>query len=357
MDRHPSISIHVFSIIIRERSQSPTNQAPNTTKRQRIVIQKMENVPVLDLSLDRATVVQTMDQALRQFGFFYVRGHGVDPALVQGQWEAAKALFALPLQEKISMPFDPQLDIGYVGQGVQSLDPDGTVQHAGDTKEQFMMTNNQLMTDPTSSTDPTKVFHGSHNYKPNVPGYDDAMEAYASALFRLDQQLNSILFEALQLDQETQTALGKEPFVVLKQMRYAGDPSDPEKGKFGAGAHCDWGAFTILWTDDTPGLEILFDGQWLPVPPKPDCFIINSGDQIAQLTNNHYKSAMHRVVTRSSKPRFSTAFFTYFGIQANVGPLAKFVSTAQKAAYPHRTTLDYFHFKLHESMGVEVRGK
>lgn len=216
-----------------------------------------------------------------------------------------------------------------------------------------MMTNNKLITDPTSTTDPTNVFAESPNYKPPVADFQETTRAYGSALFRLNQRLNDLLFEALQLDEMTRTALGEEPFVVLKQMRYAGDPSDPDKGKFGAGAHTDWGSFTVLATDATPGLEILWrDDTWLPVPPKDGCFIINSGDQISQLTNDVYRSALHRVVTRSTRPRYSIAFFTYFGIQASVGPLSRFVSERQPAAYAHRTTLDYFHYKLHESMGV-----
>jgi len=337
----------------------------------------MENVPVLDLSGDTAKAVETMDQALREYGFFYVTNHGVDPALVQQQFDTAAELFALPQDQKDLMPFDPQLDIGYVGRGVQSLDPDGTVQPSGDTKEQFMMTNNRLISDPTFSTDPTNVFQGSQNYTPpNVPSFAEMTRAYGSALFRLNQQLNDILFQALKLgnhdsdndsnsdngttdaetESSTRVALGKEPFVVLKQMRYAGEPSDPGKGKFGAGAHTDWGSFTILATDNTPGLEIFLpkNESWLPVPPRPGMFIINSGDQIAQLTNDVYKSALHRVVTLSTKPRYSIAFFTYFGVHAKVGPLAKFVTPQQPAAYPHRTTLEHFHFKLHESMGVGV---
>lgn len=208
----------------------------------------MENVPVLDLAGDRSQAIQTMDAALREFGFFYVQNHSVDAALVQAQFNMAARLFALPASEKQNMPFDAQLDIGYVGQGVQSLNPDGTVQHAGDTKEQIMFTNNKVITSAAtphgsrSATDPLRIFQGSQNYAPNVPGYTETAESYASALYRLNQQLNSLLFDALHLDDDTRTALDTEPLVVLKQMRYAGDPSDPSKGKFGAGAHTDWGS-------------------------------------------------------------------------------------------------------------------
>lgn len=62
-------------------------------------------------------------------------------------------------------------------------------------------------------------------------------------------------------------------------MRYEGEVSDPAAGKFGAGAHADWGSFTLLATDATPGLQVLVNGEWVDVPPKPGHLIINAGDQ------------------------------------------------------------------------------
>jgi isopenicillin N synthase-like dioxygenase len=122
--------------------------------------------------------------------------------------------------------------------------------------------------------------------------------------------------------------------------------------KIGANPHTDWGSFTILATDDTPGLQILWnDTVWIPVPPRPGCLIINSGDQIAQLANGVYKSALHRVLTTSTKQRFSTAVFTYFSMDCEVGPLDCFVTKDNPRRFPHRKTKDYFHEKLHTSMG------
>lgn len=149
--------------------------------------------------------------------------------------------------------------------------------------------------------------------------------------------------------------IGPSTLLCIEPNKVCPDPPDPASGKVGAGAHTDWGSFTLLCTDDTPGLRIWFQGNWLGVPPKRNCFIINTGDQIARLAHNHYRSALHRVVTPKNitKPRYSTAFFTYFGIHARVGPLPRFVGEDNKtptAVTP--TTFEYFHYKLHQSMGV-----
>lgn len=333
------------------------------------MMNEIERVPVVDLRADRKIQVDTLDSALREFGFFYVKNHHnlVEASAIQAQFEMAEKLFDLPLEEKEAMPFDAQLDIGYVGQNGQNLDPslgaqdeNGKESSSTDTKEQFMQTNNCLITagaDPIEPPiiDPSNVFVGSKNFEPkNVADYATVTSKYASQAYQLNQKLNELLFDALQLDADspTRTKLAHQPFMVLKQMKYAGEPSDPAAGKFGAGAHTDWGSFTILATDQTPGLQIYHNDQWLPVPPKPDCLIINSGDQIAQLTNDTYKSALHRVVTTSTKPRYSTAVFTYFNVHAKVGPLPQFVNNEEGPKYQSRTTLEYFHYKLHQSFGV-----
>mmetsp|Transcript_1969 Transcript_1969/g.4439 ORF Transcript_1969/g.4439 Transcript_1969/m.4439 type:complete len:340 (+) Transcript_1969:91-1110(+) len=323
----------------------------------------LDGVPVVDLAGDRATAVSTLDAALRRYGFFYVSNHGITNDLSAQQFQCAADTFALPLADKLAMPFDGKRDIGYVGSGVQTLDPDGSTQVTADTKEQIMFTNNKLMTTTTAAADesnanatattidPSDPFAGSVNYSPpGVPNHGAVIREYAAASYALNLALNALMFDALDVPAAARTTLGTDPFMVLKQMRYAGELSDPSKGKFGAGAHADWGSFTILATDKTPGLQIQMGDEWLAVPPREGCLIINSGDQIAQLTNDVYRSAVHRVVTTSTTPRFSTAIFTYFSLHAEVAPLPQFVSDATPALYPYgRTTDEYFHFKLGES--------
>jgi isopenicillin N synthase-like dioxygenase len=83
---------------------------------------------------------------------------------------------------------------------------------------------------------------------------------------------------------------------------------------------------------------------WLPVLPTPNCLIINgASNQIAQLNND---ASIQKVVTTSTtKLRFSTTVFTYFGIHACTTPLLQFI-LEDRPACVGRTTDDYFHFKL-----------
>ncbi len=71
-----------------------------------------------------------------------------------------------------------------------------------------------------------------------------------------------------------------------------------------AGAHTDYGAFTILKSGG-PGLQLRLSrdssemekcGEWINVPHLPDAFIINLGDLMQRWTNDRWKSTLHRVV-------------------------------------------------------------
>ena len=44
-------------------------------------------------------------------------------------------------------------------------------------------------------------------------------------------------------------------------LRYAPERSTPESGVLACGAHSDYGMFTLLATDDVPGLQILPRGE------------------------------------------------------------------------------------------------
>ena len=65
---------------------------------------------------------------------------------------------------------------------------------------------------------------------------------------------------------------------------------------YGAGAHTDYGALTVLATDDTPGLQIHTAGAWQDVKPIPGTFIINVGDMLERWANSVMHSLFHSCI-------------------------------------------------------------
>lgn len=85
-------------------------------------------------------------------------------------------------------------------------------------------------------------------------------------------------------------------------VNYHNQVTEPRPGQLRCGPHTDYGALTILKSEDRPGgLEVLTgDTSWLPVSIIPDTFVVNLGDLMQQWTNDCWVSNLHRV---SNPPR------------------------------------------------------
>ncbi|KAF9591059.1 hypothetical protein IFM89_001269 [Coptis chinensis] len=80
-------------------------------------------------------------------------------------------------------------------------------------------------------------------------------------------------------------------------------------GNTGLGAHQDANVLTFLFQDQVGGLEVLKDRGWIPIVPTEGSIIVNLGDVVQVLSNNKFKSAIHRVVRPEGKFRHSYGFF------------------------------------------------
>ena len=59
-----------------------------------------ELIPVIDISGPEREAAAAIGEACRNVGFFYVTGHGLPQALIDAQFAAARALFAVSEAEK-----------------------------------------------------------------------------------------------------------------------------------------------------------------------------------------------------------------------------------------------------------------
>ena len=97
---------------------------------------------------------------------------------------------------------------------------------------------------------------------------------------------------------------------------YPAQERPPEKEQLHAGAHSDYGAFTVLKGENAPGgLQVLRrGGDWADVPIIEEGLVVNIGDLLMRWTNDKWVSTIHRVVNppeeiRRNVDRMSIAFF------------------------------------------------
>lgn len=143
---------------------------------------------------------------------------------------------------------------------------------------------------PADSPEAHLPLHGTNQWPSadQAPGFKPVMQAYHRAMASLSlrcvaqlplfSQRSSavetlrcdacckccrvlpLIAEALHLPHGYFVERFTNPLMTLRPIHYTAEESRPDQGVLGAGAHTDWGFFTYLVTDTTPGLQIWFKG-------------------------------------------------------------------------------------------------
>jgi isopenicillin N synthase-like dioxygenase len=290
-------------------------------------------LPLIDLR-DTQGLAQRIDQACRDSGFFYLVGHGVDPALRAAVFDASQRFFALPEADKARWHIERSgIHRGFDPIGWQTLDPG----NPGDLKESFYLGVDRGPDDPL-------VRAGTPNQGPNqwpdealVPGFRATVQAYEQAVRALSIRLMSLMAVGLGLAPDHFEACMRDPMPVLRLLHYPAQPPSHAllPGQIGCGAHTDWGAVTLLAQDDAGGLQVqAADGHWFDAPPVPDSFVVNLGDMMARWTNDRYRSTPHRVFNPQGRERQSVAYFFDIDYYAEVTALPGCFDAANPPRYP-----------------------
>jgi isopenicillin N synthase-like dioxygenase len=267
-------------------------------------------VPIIDLSLFecgdpwRDHVAAQIDWAASEFGFFYIVGHGVDPAHADALMESSRRFFAQDdkVKRRVEMSFGGRAWRGYFSVGAELTS--GTP----DLKEGIYF-GAELAPDNPRVVSGTPL-HGQ-NIFPEIPGMRDAVLEYMTTMTGLGHTLMAMIARGLRLQDsyfvDRYTAEPTTLFRIFNYPRRTGAPIEPER--WGVGAHTDYGLLTILKQDEIGGLEVKYRDRWLDVPHIPDSFVCNIGDMLERLTNGRYVSALHRVRSNLESARLSMPFF------------------------------------------------
>ena len=268
-------------------------------------------IPVIDISPlrgapGRAEMVAAIGRACREIGFFYAVNHGVAQGQIDEVYAQAKRFFGQPVaeKEKIAIERSP-CHRGWFRLGAENLDP--AQQAVGDFKE-------GLKIGRDLPPDHERVLAGlplhGPNQWPELPGWREVMQGYYDEMVGLGRLMMGGFAEALGLD-----AGFFEPWLgitmtTLAPLHYPPQAGLITEGQIGAGAHTDYGCFTLLHQDEAGGLQVRRrDGVWIDAPPVPGSFVVNIGDMLERWTNGVFCSTLHRVVNVSGRDRYSLPFF------------------------------------------------
>jgi isopenicillin N synthase-like dioxygenase len=305
-------------------------------------------IPVLDFDRfssgrDRDGFVADLGAAARGPGFFYLKGHGVDPDLQAQVFAQADAFFGLPVEQKqaVSILKTPHYR-GWAHDGLESLD-----EHSGqkDRKESFNIGLDLPEDDPRVIAG--EPFRGVNQW-PDLPGFRETMLAYYDAALDLGVRLSRAIALDLGLPEDHFDCAFIDPLAALRVLHYP--PATGAEGEIGAGAHSDYGVVTLLMTDGEGGLQVKpRGGDWVDAPHVDGAYVVNIGDCLMRWTNDIYASTPHRVLP-PKRQRRSVAMF----VEANPDVVVEALPGTGAPKYPPIRAADYLMSRLDATYNAEV---
>ena len=280
-----------------------------------------ESLPIIDVAslsgsaADVARIGASLDRACCEFGFFYVTGHRIDPALSAQMISLAREFFVLPLEQKLTIA------MAHGGRAWRGYFPvDGELTSGRPDRKEGIYFGTELRPDDPRVRAGLPL-HGMNLYPP-LSGFRETLLTYIDQVTAVGQLLLRGIAVGLGLAPDYfLERYTRDPTVLFRIFNYPPSSADAHDDELGVGEHTDYGLLTLLRQDEIGGLEIWHEDRWLPAPPVPDSFVCNVGDMLERLTAGRYVSALHRVRNVSTRDRISMPLFLDPSFDAVLAPI------------------------------------
>ncbi|CAE6420128.1 unnamed protein product [Rhizoctonia solani] len=250
-------------------------------------VRPFESIPVIDLSglsgdaKNKARIASEIREACIHVGFFYVKNHGIDEAMIASTVDAARRFFELPLEEKMKLDAQQTSHLrGYYPPGQRRL-----------SRESFEI-------GPDVDASPNIPMSG-RNLWPSanvIQDFEEPVSKYYYEVTGFALKLFSAFALALNLPEDyfadkVRQYLGESTNYLLvvpsgqvqngaatmRLAHYAPQTTVVGEQEPGIIEHTDFQCFTILWQDEHRALQVKnTSGEWIDAHPIPGTFIIKS---------------------------------------------------------------------------------
>ena len=307
-----------------------------------------KRVPLIDIApyfgggpQTRRRIGKEIGAACADIGFFSISGHGVDRAVIERLRRLSHEYFALPEAEKRRcvhpVPGTPR--------GLRVMQGEALGRAAGgeaqpDLKEFYHFGRDTWPDEPYYNGEQGRSYFIPNIWPARPAELRDAAIDYYAAMERLTGFLMSLAALALDLPEDYFADKIERHVTAMRINHYPPQAAAPPPGQIRAGAHTDFGIFTILLGEDEPGgLQVQdSDGSWYDVETTPEAFVVNVGDLLRRWTNDAWRSNFHRVVNPPADigptaRRISIGFFHQPNYDAVVECLPSCTDTDRPALY------------------------
>ena len=310
----------------------------------------MNAIPSVDLrdftsedSTRKQKFIKEIGAAFEDIGFVALRGHFLEPALVEHLYGQIKAFFQLPQETKDKYEIE-----GIGGQrGYTSFGKEHAKgRKEGDLKEfwhfgQYVENNDTL-----------KAEYPENVSVAELPEFD----AVGKETFQMLEKTARYVLRALALHLELEETYFDEWITngnsILRPIHYPPIKEEP-KNAVRAAAHGDINLITLLMGAHGKGLQVQnHEGEWVDAIAEPDQLMINVGDMLSRLTNNKFNSTIHLVVNPPKElwvtSRYSIPFFMHPISEMPLNCLENCVDNENPKGFEDTTAGEYLHERLIE---------
>ncbi|KAK7307012.1 hypothetical protein VNO77_39698 [Canavalia gladiata] len=286
----------------------------------------LPQLPVIDLNKlwsQDAAELDKLHHACKQWGFFQLMNHGVNPSLLECMKKDVQEFFNLPIEKKKEFWQKPGEMEGFGQMFVVSEE------HKLEWADLFY-----IHTLPSCTRNP-------HLF-PNIPQpLRDNLDSYSLEMKKLCVTIIEFMTKSLKIQPNELLELFEELGQAIRVNYYPPCPQPDQV--IGLSPHSDAGALTILLqVNEMEGLEIRKDGMWIPIKPLPNAFIINVGDMLEIMTNGIYRSIEHRATVNSKKERISIAAFHSIRLNATISPAQSLITPESPPMFNSISVEDFY---------------
>lgn len=282
----------------------------------------MTELPIVDMAGVRegnpssiARAALDIHAAFTTVGFLYVTNHGLPDPVIRAAVGEARGFFHQTVEKKREVAINKR------HRGFNALGDALMYEATKPDYKEFYTIGLELAED-----DPDVVagepLRGPNNWPAARPGLRSAMTAYYDAIGLCGADLLACVAVSLGAAPDFFADKYSKRLQRTQAIYYPPHPAGAGPDQFGLAPHTDFGCITLLWQDQSGGLEVQErqTRQWIAAAPIPGTLVVNVADLLQRWTNDRYASTPHRVLNRSGRERFSIATFYDPDFKAVVDP-------------------------------------
>ncbi|XP_064596834.1 uncharacterized protein LOC135463502 [Liolophura sinensis] len=242
---------------------------------------RVTEAPVLRETGRLKPLADDLMKALEEFGFCYLKNHGMSLDKMRHLFEVTRDVFALP--EDVKKKYSRRDDALYHGYGTREIERSQEV-NSVERYETFMVC-------PRQADD-----HWAQEVSEFKPASLDVFYEFQEFSYRVCDVIGVGLglkdcgyIRRCHLDDHAE----------LRDSLYHSYPDDfiPQPGQVRFLEHYDLGTVSFIYQDSAGGLEVMREsGEWMAVPYIPGTVVMLVGKLMQRWTSDRLKAVFHRVV-------------------------------------------------------------